>query len=343
MSGYADAIVVDGLNVSNWESDRVFAHLFAGGVTAINATCATWEGFAETCDAIAGWLRRFERRSDAIRPVRSVADIHAAKRENRVGIILGFQNAGPIENRLERVGLFAALGVRVIQLTYHERNLLGNGCFERVDDGISNFGQMAIAEMNRHGVLIDLSHVGDRTTRETIDESSQPVAVTHANSRSYYDHPRNKPDEVLRALAARGGVVGATAISTFLRHGPESSLGDFVDAIDSLVELIGIDHVAFGTDYTQDQPTEFWQYIGANQGSVYPSTFDDGTRDWTEVQMYPPGLETPERLPALWDALRHRGYTDADVALVMGGNWLRLFEQVWPDPAAMATPNSPPP
>ena len=328
-NGYGDAVIIDGLNVSNWESDAVFAALSAGAVTAINATCATWEGFPATCDAIAAWVRRFEQRRQAIRPVRSVQDIYQAKKEGRVGVILGFQNASPIENQLDRIGLFAALGVRVIQLTYHERNLLGNGCFERVDDGLSNFGQMAVAEMNRCGILIDLSHVGDRTTLDTIACSSRSVAITHANARTYFDHPRNKPDDAIKALVERGGVIGATSISTFLRRGPDSTLDDFIDAIDHLVQLAGIEHVGFGTDYTQDQPGSFWRYIGANQGSVYPSTFDDGTRDWTTVQLYPPGLETPAALPTLWDALQRRGYGDGDIAKVMGGNWLRLFAEVW--------------
>jgi membrane dipeptidase len=325
----ADAVIVDGLNVSNWDSDAVFSDLVAGGVTAINATCATWEGFEATCDAIAAWLRRFDQRRNAIRQVRSVADIRAAKRDGRVGIVLGFQNASPIENELSRIALFAALGVRVIQLTYHERNLLGNGCFERRDEGLSTFGGLAVAELNRCGILIDLSHVGDRTTIEAIETSAVPVAVTHANSRSHHDHPRNKTDEALKALASRGGVVGATAITTFLPTGERSSLDDYVDAIDDLVERIGIDHVAFGTDYTQDQPASFWRYIGAHQGTVYPSLFDDGTRDWPSARLYPAGLETPAKLPALWSALDRRGYRAADIRKIVGENWLSLFERVW--------------
>ena len=223
---YRESVVIDGLNVSNWDSEAVFRDLAAGTVTAINATCATWEGFAATVDAIARWRRRLRERSDTIRPALSAEDIRRAKREGRTGIILGFQNASPIENDLDRLEVFAALGVRVIQLTFHERNLLGNGCYERHDDGVSNFGRDAIAEMNRLGIVIDLSHVGDRTTLETIEASAAPVAITHANCREYHRIPRNKTDQAIRAVAAKGGVIGATCYTKFLRTGGHSTVED---------------------------------------------------------------------------------------------------------------------
>ena len=132
---------------------------------------------------------------------------------------------------------------------------MGNGCWERRDDGLSNFGLDAIREMNALGILIDLSHVGDRTTLEAIELSEKPVAITHANARSYFNHPRNKTDDALKLLAERRGVIGATSITSFLPTQFESTLEDYVDAIDDMVERVGIDHVGVGTDFTQDQPT----------------------------------------------------------------------------------------
>ena len=136
---YDEAIVIDGLSISNWESDAVFQRLRAGNITAINATVATWENFQQTMAHLAGWMRRFRERQDILQ-VKETADIHTAKKLGKTGIILGFQNASPIENELDRLGLFLALGVRIIQLTYHETNLLGSGCWERFDSGLSNFG-----------------------------------------------------------------------------------------------------------------------------------------------------------------------------------------------------------
>ena len=148
---YNDAIAIDGLNISNWESPAVYRSLSNGNLTAINATIAVWEGFEETMDHVAGWKRRFREMPGTLSQVRSVDDILRAKDEGKVGIILGFQNASPIENKLDRLELFHDLGVRVIQVTYNERNLLGNGCWERTDEGLSNFGEDAVREMNRSG------------------------------------------------------------------------------------------------------------------------------------------------------------------------------------------------
>ena len=326
---YNDSVVIDSLNVSNWDSPAVFQSLSSGGATAINATIATWENFQETLAHIAGWGERFEQYRGTLLQVRTVDDIARAKREELVGVILGFQNASPIENDLARLAIFKQLGVGVIQVTYHERNLLGNGCFERTDEGLSNFGLDAVIEMNRVGILIDLSHVGERTTLETIEHSVKPVSCTHANAKSYYDVPRNKADEALKLLAEKGGVVGATAITTFLRTGISSTLEDYVDAIDYMVELIGIDHVGIGTDFTQDQPKPFWRYINSQQGTKFPSTFIDPEVQFDEMQLYPLGLETPDEMPNVAEALLRRGYGPDDVAKILGGNWLRLFREVW--------------
>jgi len=320
---YDDAIVIDGLNVSKWDSPAVYESLRAGRVTAINATVAVWEGFQATMDNIAGWLRRFEERSATLLQVRKVDDIVQAKREGKAGVILGFQNAAPIGDRLDRLALFHALGVRIIQLTYNERNLLGNGCYERRDEGLSHFGVDAVREMNRLGILVDLSHVGDRTTLDAIEVSEKPVACTHANSRSYHHHVRNKLDDTLRLLAQKGGVVGANSFAMFLRRGADSTVEDYADAIDDLVQKIGVDHVGIGTDYTQDQPEEFFTWLFMQQG-----TKDKGVRlPWPVSQ--PAGMETPADLPNVAVALMKRGYTETDVRKILGENWLRLFREVW--------------
>ena len=325
---YDEAIVIDGLNVSNWESDAVFERLRAGDITAINATVATWENFVQTMAHLTAWMRRFRERQDIVQ-VKETADIYAAKELGKTGIILSFQNASPIENELDRLGLFLALGVRVIQLTYHETNLLGSGCWERNDCGLSNFGVDAVREMNRLGIVIDLSHVGPKTTMDAIELSEQPVAITHANARSFCNHPRNKEEEALKLLAEKGGVVGATSFANFLPKGFDSTVEDFVDAIDDMVERIGIDHVAIGTDSTHDQPLEFWHYIASQQGTKFPSTFADGSVPYTELSFQPKGIDSPAEFPNLAEALAKRGYRAEEITKLLGGNWMSLFERVW--------------
>ncbi len=328
---YDEAIVIDALNVSNWKSPTVYESLAASGTTAINATLVTWENFQQTLGYIVDWQDIFRERSAQIIQVMSVDDILKAKQDGKVGVILGWQNSTPIENDLRRIELFRSLGVLIMQLTFHERNFIGNGCLERGDAGLSNFGIDAVHEMNRMGILIDLSHCGERTTLNAIEMSSKPVACTHANAQSFHMHPRNKTDEALKLLAERGGVVGATAFNMFLPGGRESTIENFVDAIDDLVQRIGIEHVGFGTDFTQDQPQEFWDYIGAQQGTKLPSTFYDGPEGYAELAHAPKGLETPDKIPALTDSLLARGYKPADITLILGGNWLRLFREVWTD------------
>ena len=208
-------LIIDGLNVSNWESENVYRDLNKGNVNAINATTATWENYSQTLDNIAVWYSKFNNRTD-ISLVRKVDDIFKASDNGQVGIIIGFQNASPIENNLDYLYTFNELNVKIIQFTYHERNLLGNGCYERVDEGITNFGIDAIKIMNEVGILIDLSHVGIVTTMETIEYSEKPVAITHANPKSYHNVPRNKTDEALKLMASKGGIVGVTAIAPFL-------------------------------------------------------------------------------------------------------------------------------
>ena len=322
---YDESIVIDGLNVSRWDSPHVYESLEAGGVTAINATIAVWEGFRETMDNVESWLHRFKAYGNTLTHATSVADIIRAKAEKKTAVVLGWQNASPIENRLDRLALFHALGVRIIQVTYNERNLLGNGCYERTDEGLSRFGVDAIKEMNRLGILADLSHVGDRTTLETAELSEMPVSATHANARSFVEHPRNKTDDALRLIAEKGGVIGANAFPLFLRKGYESTVGDYVDAIEDLIERVGIDHVGIGTDYTQDQPHSFFDWLFMQQGTKVVLE----ENPVPDPHHHPYGMETPDSLSEVPKVLVERGYKTEEIAKVLGGNWLRLFERVW--------------
>ena len=189
--------------------------------------------------------------------------------------------------------------MRVIQITYNERNLLGNGCYERTDDGLSNFGVDAVKEMNRLGILIDLSHVGDRTTLETAEMSDKPVAATHANARSFVDHPRNKTDDALKLIAEKGGIIGATCWPPFLPNKFESTLRDYGDAIDDMVERVGIDHVGIGTDYTIDRTKEWFDVLLSQQGTKW----NPRRLNYPDTVTHPVGIETPDKFPSIADEL----------------------------------------
>lgn len=319
---HSDAIVIDGLNISRWCEDT-FRQLSQGGVTAINATIAVHQGFRETVTAISRWHGLFERHTPLIDPVRSVDDVHRAKREGKVGIIFGFQSTDPIEKDLRLLSVFWTLGVRIIQLTYNERNYIGDGCLERTDCGLSHFGLAVIEEMNRLGILVDLSHVGYRTTMEAIEASQLPVSFTHANPRALCDHPRNKTDEQIRAVAGRGGVIGATAFPLFLSAGSEATIEDLVDVVDYLVQLVGVDHVGIGSDFTYAQTKEWFSWLLAGKGKRGQMM----GLGWPVV--YPQGVRSAAEFPNVTRALLARGYSSAATRKILGGNFLRLFETVW--------------
>jgi membrane dipeptidase len=316
------AIVIDGLEISRF-SRPVFEGMRKGGLTAVNCTVSVLESFHRTIMNIAWWQKAFTEHADLIRQVRSVSDIHAAKTEGKTGIILGFQNTSAIENNLDLLSIFHALGVRVIQLTYMEANLAGQGCLERFDAGLTNFGLEVIKEMNRLGILIDLSHVGHRTAMEAIEASARPVAFTHANPRSLCDHPRNKTDEEIKALVKRGGVIGATIFPPFLPSGNLSTVHDVVKVVDYLVEMVGIDHVGIGTDFTEGQPREFFDWLLTGKFRKEPAMHLDFPLK------LPEGIQGVADFPNLTAALQAAGYAEGDLRKILGGNFLRLFSEVW--------------
>ncbi|ALE84069.1 dipeptidase [Pseudonocardia sp. HH130629-09] len=317
-------VVVDGCNPSNWDDPQVYANLVKGGVTATNATVAIWEGYTDAADEIGRWLRRFRERETEILQVRSVADIAEAQRSGRAGIILGWQNLAPIENDFERLEVFAALGVRIAQLAYNIRNLVANGCYERVDDGLSGYGMQAVRKLNDLGILIDLSHVGDRSSMEAVAHSTAPVAITHANRRAFHDTPRNKPDDLIRAVVDGGGVIGANAFPRFLPHGFDSTVDDFLDAIENMVELAGVDHVGIATDFCEGQDMAYWHYLRALHGKI-PGAEPQVPRPDPSLA----GLGNAAHMPRVAEGLAGRGYSATEVAKIVGGNWLRLYGEVW--------------
>jgi membrane dipeptidase len=217
-------------------------------------------------DSIARWKRWFRENGDLILPLRAAADIERAKREGKTGIILGWQNLSGIEDRIGCLGLFKELGVGVMQIAYNTQNLVGSGCYESRDGGLSDFGRVAIHEMNRVGILCDLSHVGARTSEEVILHSTRPVAYTHVLPAGLKAHPRNKSDAELRFIAERGGFIGVTMFPPFLARGNAATIEDYVHAIDYVGNVAGWERIGIGTDFTQGQEPGFFEYLCRDKG-----------------------------------------------------------------------------
>jgi len=319
---HGSAIIIDGLVVARWNRG-LFEAMRAGGLTAANCTCSIWEGTRDTMLAIAAWKARFRTDADLLLEVRTVADIRRAKQDGKVGIILGWQNTSGIEDRLDFIELFHDMGVRVMQLTYNAQNYVGSGCWEERDGGLSGFGRAAIAEMNRLGILIDLSHVGDRTAREAIEASRKPCAYSHVGLRSLLDNPRNKTDEQLRFLVERGGFVGFAPYPPILPKGAATTLEDCVIAIEAMIALCGEANVGIGTDFTNGHDEAFFDWLRTDKGHGRRMVPARGVAPGLD------GLAGPADYPNLTRAMERRGWPEGRIRAVMGENWLRFLEQAW--------------
>ena len=324
MGLHDEAIVIDGLIVSRW-SEAVFRDMRAGGITAANCTCCVWEGFHDTMRNIARWKRWLRTHADMLLQVYTTADIMRAKHEGKTGIILGFQNVSAFEDDLGNIALFKELGVGIAQIAYNTQNLVGTGCYESYDHGLSDYGRDVVAEMNRVGMMCDLSHVGPRTSDDVIRLSTQPVCYSHCLPAALKPHPRNKSDEQLRTIAEHGGFVGMTMFPPFLPKGPDSSVEDYVRAIAHVINVVGEDCVGIGTDFTQDHDPAFFDWITHDKGNGRRLT-DFGTI------RNPAGLARIGDFPNLTAAMERAGWAEGRIRKVLGGNWLRVLGEVWRAP-----------
>lgn len=317
-------ITIDGLLVAAWP--EAFRAMREAELTAANCTCCVWEDFGDTMRRIAAFKQWIRDSDETIIQIYGVADIHSAAEARRSGIILGFQNTSGLDGRLSNVQLFHELGVRIIQLTYNYQNDVGGGCYEPRDGGLTEFGRLLIGELNRLGILVDLSHVGELTSREALAASTAPVAITHAAPSALHPHPRNKSDALIRAVAEAGGVIGLTPLSWFLARGEESTLDDYLAAIEHIIDLAGEEHVAIGSDITEGRDEEDMVSSFRHRGDGPPVV--EPPKGATGFPM-PPGMQRVIDLKSLPDAMAARGWSDDRVDRIMGGNWLRLFDEVW--------------
>jgi len=317
---HEESVVIDGLIIAKWDRE-IFEDMRRGGLTAANCTVSVWEGFNDTVANIADMKKLVREHNELVSLVRSTEDILDAKRKGKTGIILGIQNAHAFEDNLGYIEAFADMGVRVVQLCYNTQNLVGTGCYER-DGGLSGFGREVIAEMNRVGIMVDLSHVGGATSEEAILASTKPVCYSHCLPSGLKEHPRNKSDEQLRFIADRGGFIGVTMFPPFLKRGIEATVDDYVEAIDYVINLAGEDCVGIGTDFTQGYDKGFFDWITHDKGRHRRLT------NFGRI-INPEGIRTIGEFPNLTAAMEKAGWKESRIRKVMGGNWVNTFREVW--------------
>ncbi len=301
----------------------------ASGLTAMNVTMGIAgiglgvDNFRSMVTTMHGYLCYFELEATRLVHVERVDNILRARREGKLGIIFGCQGLpSKIDDDPDLLRILHKLGLRIGQLTYNERNSIGCGCLEVPDSGLTQFGRVCIREMNHLGILVDLAHAGQTTAREAIDFSEKPAIVSHANVRVLTDHPRNVPDDVLKALAARGGVIGITAYGPFceLRPGVRPAIDDVVTHIAYVAEHVGVDHVAIGSDFFEgESPVRFERFFRVR----YP----DVVKGYSLDTVYAHGFAGVADFPSMTEALVSKGFSDDEVLKILGGNFLRVFRQ----------------
>ena len=316
---------IDGLQYANW-SPKIFAQMAEGSVHAVHVTIAYHENFREMVLQVERWNRYFEQHPDRLMMGRTAADIDTARATGRTAVFFGFQNPSPIEDDIGLVEICHSLGARFMQLTYNNQSLLATGCYEDEDPGVTRMGQQVIAEMNRVGLVVDMSHSAERSTLEAIDISRRPIAITHANPAWWHPARRNKSDEVLRALTERGGMLGFSVYPHHLRDGSACSLQSFCEMIAESADRYGAENLGIGTDLCQDQPDSVveWMRVGRWSKEI---DYGEGTADNAGFPPMPGWFEDNRHFGNIENGLRNAGLSEEDVAGIMGGNWYRFFAE----------------
>ncbi len=318
-------MLIDNLQYANW-SEKIFRQLREGGVDAIHVTIAYHENFRETVLNFEKWNRWFEQYPDLIMKGQWASDIDVARETGRTAVFFGFQNPSPIEDDIGLVEIVHTLGARFMQLTYNNQSLLATGCYEDEDMGVTRMGKQVIKEMNRVGLVVDMSHSGDRSTIEAAELSERPIAITHANPYSWAPALRNKKDDVIRAVTENGGMLGFSVYPHHLKDKGDCTLESFCEMIARTAEKFGTEHLGIGTDLCQDQPDSIveWMRVGRwtkeidyGEGSVSAPGFPDMPR-WFRDNRDFGNIE---------NGLRATGLSVDEVAGVMGRNWYNFYAE----------------
>lgn len=325
-------IRIDGLQYCNW-SEKIFREMRACGLDAVHVTICYHELFRETVANIESWNRMFERHADLIMPGYWALDVLAARDSDRTAIFFGFQNCSPIEDDIGLVEILHRLGARFMQLSYNNQSLLATGCYEAEDPGLTRMGKGVIKEMNRAGLVVDMSHSAERSTLEAIEASERPIAITHANPSFWHPALRNKSDDVLRALGESGGMIGFSLYPHHLKDGSDCTLESFCEMTARTAEMIGPDCIGIGSDLCQDQPDSVVEWMRTGRWSKVVD-YGEGSKDNAGFPAQPDWFRNNADFGNLETGLRAVGFSEDDVAGIVGGNWLRFFDAAFGPKAA---------
>ena len=317
---------IDNLQYCNW-SREIFEINREAKLDAVHATIAYHEDYDELLKRVNEWNVHFKENSDLIFHGKNYKDIEKAKKQNKTAIFFGFQNCSPIEDDINLIEKVHQLGCKFMQLTYNNQSLLATGCYEKIDSGVTNFGKEVIKEMNKVGIVIDMSHSAEKSTFDAIEISEKPIAITHANPSFWHRAIRNKSDELLKALAQSGGMIGLSLYPHHLKDGTNCNLDNFCEMVAKTAEVIGVKNIGIGSDLCLKQPDNVVEWMR------------NGT--WTKIKNYGEGSQKKPGFPKQPDwfkdargfknlerGLKKIGFSQIEVEGILGNNWYNFYKNI---------------
>ena len=317
---------IDNLQYCNWTRD-IFLINREAGLNAVHVTLVYHEDYDEFLQRVKEWDRFFEENSDLIFLGKTFKDITKAQSENKTAIFFGFQNCSPIEDDINLIEKVHELGCRFMQLTYNNQSLLATGCYEKKDSGVTNFGREAIKEMNRVGIVVDMSHSAEKSTLDAIEISEKPIAITHANPSFWHEALRNKSDFLLRKLSESGGILGLSLYSHHLKDGTNCKLENFCEMVAKTAEIMDVNNIGIGSDLCLNQPDNVveWMRNGTWSKSRH---YGEGSKKKPGFPKQPEWFLDARGFDNLETGLKKVGFNKEEVEGILGNNWFNFYKGI---------------
>ncbi len=317
---------IDNLQYCNWNRN-VFKINNEAKLDAVHVTIAYHEDFDELQQVIKKWEKHFKENQDLIFLGKDYKDIEKAKSENKTAIFFGFQNCSPIEDDINLIEKVHEQGCRFMQLTYNNQSLLATGCYEKNDSGVTNFGREAIKEMNKVGIVIDMSHSGEKSTFDAIGISQKPIAITHANPSFWHNAKRNKSSELLKALSENGGMLGLSLYPHHLKDGTNCSIQSFCEMIYKTAELMGVKNIGIGSDLCLNQPNSVVEWM-RNGTWAKTKNYGEGTKNKSGFPKQPEWFLDARGFKNLEENLKKVGFNENEIDGILGNNWFNFYKGI---------------
>ena len=317
---------IDNLQYCNWNRE-IFEINRKAGLDAVHVTIVYHEDYDELLIEINKWEKLFSENSDLIFQGKNFKDIEKAKSENKTAIFFGFQNCSPIEDDIDLVEKIHTLGCRFMQLTYNNQSLLATGCYEKIDSGVTNFGKEVIKEMNRLGVVVDMSHSGEKSTFDAIQLSEKPIAITHANPSYWHPAKRNKSNDLLKTLSQSGGILGLSLYPHHLKDNSNCTLESFCEMVAKTAEIMEVKNIGIGSDLCLNQPDKIVEWM-RNGTWAKNKNFGEGTKNKPGFPKQPDWFEDARGFSNLEKGLKKIGFSENDTNDILGNNWYNFYKSI---------------